>query len=1061
MLIDQAGLPPGVPGFARRDGKSDGSLVTLTDTRSGGTTVFELLWVPLNDTEAIPSLEPLPDNNHTWRFSPQSGVTGPYRIKLTHTENGAKTEEIRIFGVADENGRVPPAPGERTDPRVTRLTALDPALIARCERNWPIPGFPAGNPFGWSIDAFIPTTGGVGGGGGTQWRYGDSAPNNNVGTNGDYYLRSNGQIYHRANGIYSVVSDLQTSPETASQISAALSGQQSEIDALETQNASQQSEIDALEGLHAQQQTAIDSLQTGHAAQQSAITTLQTGHTTQQSAITALQSGHTAQQAEIDTAQSDIVSLFSTTSTMAPLILRQRTRAGVQVEDYGSIVGSNFADTIRAAIVGAYNESGAPDHSANNPGAVNVLLPRGQFRCGNTPLFFPGNYPKYTPGLIGVPGGTGLAWEPDLNGPMISCGSEIEGASFANATLYQAFENIELRSVSGIMRKGGFKSRFGIHQRLTDVLVRGLNEPGQHWRDGIAFDFQISNVSDADRNHQHPRLFGCRANFCQTGFIFTGSVWSASLYECHANANLLAGAVYDSSVVSWIGGNTQGNGGLGYSTDHWCSGTRTADHNTGWDYIEGLPSGVGATLSVRGGPGNQFCTLGGLANMKGYYGSTGAATHRNLWVEIIDDNPVGPFDLVTGLYKIEAVNSAGEVVIRKGSLHVARTGLRYQVRGGRGGNRITISHAIYHEGHVYALGSLGADLHSESAYEFHSVESNNVDYVVDAVDVAAVKVTQTKNLVGGTKVARIQKTKSFETDVPLNMIQTDSWSRNGLVGRTEGFAGYRGYVMDSKPRAVSYNTILRERGAIAIYDAKAPASIIRSGANVSQWRNLAHASIGHLGLVTPGSYPQYVANDPGLGGPAIRIVGGASAAAVSSMVTDITGLMPSQRHGMTVLAVARTPNADVSAARRIKAWYSNWAGDGYEIFLAYNDAGWNPNPGVYAHAHSPQVGFTTPILAPADALPHWSYATTCLSGAESGGGGSELGYHASLSQHGAYEEGIAPGVTVNLDVCVYDLGIMADLYISHIAVFARGITVGERDSLMDAARFRWPLPEEA
>jgi hypothetical protein len=162
MRIDQAGLSNGTPGVARKDGKSDGSLVTLTDMTPGGTTLFEILWVSLLDTTSIESLEATVDP-HVWTFSPTSGVTGPIRIRLTHTTpGGAKTIETRIFGIPNGAGHVPPAPGERSDPNATRANATDPAVIARCERNWVTDDFPAGNPFGWAFDDL------AGGGGGAD-----------------------------------------------------------------------------------------------------------------------------------------------------------------------------------------------------------------------------------------------------------------------------------------------------------------------------------------------------------------------------------------------------------------------------------------------------------------------------------------------------------------------------------------------------------------------------------------------------------------------------------------------------------------------------------------------------------------------------------------------------------------------------------------------------------------------------------------------------------------------------------------------------------------------------
>lgn len=148
LRIDQVGLSAGTPGVARNDGLSTGAKVTLTDTAAGGMTLFELLWVPVGDTSARASLAASNDS-HVWSFTPSTGVFGPYRIRLTHTVGAIVTSEVRIFGIADDSNFVPPAPGERSDPNASLLNAIDPAVIARCERNWPTSHFPAGNPFGW------------------------------------------------------------------------------------------------------------------------------------------------------------------------------------------------------------------------------------------------------------------------------------------------------------------------------------------------------------------------------------------------------------------------------------------------------------------------------------------------------------------------------------------------------------------------------------------------------------------------------------------------------------------------------------------------------------------------------------------------------------------------------------------------------------------------------------------------------------------------------------------------------------------------------------------------
>lgn len=153
MKIDQEGLSPGVPGQARNDGKPDGSYVILTDTTPGGASRFDILWISPLDTTALDSLQPDEDGDHLWFFQPTVGVYGPIRIQLTHTApDGKVTTEVRIFGIADPDGVIPPAPGERANPTVNRGNETDPTVLARSERNWPTEEFPAGNAYGWGFD---------------------------------------------------------------------------------------------------------------------------------------------------------------------------------------------------------------------------------------------------------------------------------------------------------------------------------------------------------------------------------------------------------------------------------------------------------------------------------------------------------------------------------------------------------------------------------------------------------------------------------------------------------------------------------------------------------------------------------------------------------------------------------------------------------------------------------------------------------------------------------------------------------------------------------------------
>ena len=98
FVIDHAGLPAGTLDRARTDGLDDGSLVTLDATGGGGNTFkFELLWTPVGDTTAVPSLAPT-GNPAIWTFAPTASQHGTYRIKLTTNEGEPdETSVIRTF----------------------------------------------------------------------------------------------------------------------------------------------------------------------------------------------------------------------------------------------------------------------------------------------------------------------------------------------------------------------------------------------------------------------------------------------------------------------------------------------------------------------------------------------------------------------------------------------------------------------------------------------------------------------------------------------------------------------------------------------------------------------------------------------------------------------------------------------------------------------------------------------------------------------------------------------------------------------------------------------------
>jgi hypothetical protein len=171
MQIDQAGLPAGVPGFARSDGLDTGALVTVTNTGGGSTTLVQLLDVPDGAAGAEATLAQTGPN--TWTFSPTVGVPatgvgyGSYRIELI-VDAGLPTEsrQIRWFGIRlPSSGLLIPAWNGRSNARASRV-ALTGAVDAS-EFNEPSTMYPLGEPRGWGLplrELFLAAEGVAGGG---------------------------------------------------------------------------------------------------------------------------------------------------------------------------------------------------------------------------------------------------------------------------------------------------------------------------------------------------------------------------------------------------------------------------------------------------------------------------------------------------------------------------------------------------------------------------------------------------------------------------------------------------------------------------------------------------------------------------------------------------------------------------------------------------------------------------------------------------------------------------------------------------------------------------------
>lgn len=148
LTIDQAGLPPGVPGVSRDDGLDTGALVTLTNTGGGGGLEVKLLWVPPEDVTALPSLAQTSPS--TFTFSPTPLTYGRHRIEMV-TDRGTPQEvrTVHTFGIALPNGIVIPAANELADPSTTRQNDLEAARREASESNAPFGPFVGRSPYGW------------------------------------------------------------------------------------------------------------------------------------------------------------------------------------------------------------------------------------------------------------------------------------------------------------------------------------------------------------------------------------------------------------------------------------------------------------------------------------------------------------------------------------------------------------------------------------------------------------------------------------------------------------------------------------------------------------------------------------------------------------------------------------------------------------------------------------------------------------------------------------------------------------------------------------------------
>lgn len=722
---------------------------------------------------------------------------------------------------------------------------------------------------------------------------------------------------------------------------------------------------------------------------------------------------------------------------------------GVNVAEYvpggGALTNANFDAALRAAITAAYALCGAPDNGTQ--GGCNVHIPRGLWSVNST-LSFPGSLPYYTPGLIGEgePGSVILQFPQNVY-PWIDIGTinPSEPNQLLCYAVQQTIKNIELRPVGGAANRGGIRVNLSIYSTFEDVRVRGLmGVTGSYpkWNECIAFDFQQPPASS---NIQHMRLLRCHADLCLIGYRFGETIWACTATDVHANGCLVAPAMYESgAVVSWIGGNTQ-CGPAGIAGTQWWEGTPQAVHCSGALYTTGLPSGTGATLSA---PTSGLCTLTGLTGLSGYLFAH-SITHKGCWIELINPSPPSP-DLVSGLYRIEEVLSATSCTIRKGN-GAGRSGLSYQVRGGGGAVNLFLS-GIYHEGGAYALASFGPDWIGASRLNLQSTEANNCALVLEQTNSQGYSIIRNTFAPGGL-YAKLRHCNYSDIDGDISLVDADTTSLACLVARKNK------EVWDARPRQSRYNRALIERGAIFAVDARRTSSFVMSAPNITSWTDFIGAVVGTR--LNAGVAPQFVASDAALGSPAVRLVGGASAAAVGGFQWNMTGRFRTPKAGCTVIVVGRLPDTTVGTTHRMIGLRNTGAGD-FHLMVQWNDGVYFPAGGNYASIYSAEIGGSSTATTSGDnnTLAQAQLATSIM-GKPVGGGVTSCGAGASdtadyahngnFGGYGVHEILFAPNAPF-LFAPWYIAGTIGDLYVSHIAIFDRGVTSQESQQLIDLIR---------
>lgn len=698
---------------------------------------------------------------------------------------------------------------------------------------------------------------------------------------------------------------------------------------------------------------------------------------------------------------------------------------GDYTPDGEALTPDNFEAAFRAALAAATALCDAPENATGNRGGATVLVPSGAWPM-NEGVNIPGASPKYSPSIVGMgaPGSVVFFFNRNANFPGISLGTNENGTVAGQPhCIGVTLENLVIHFTGGSSVKGGIRARATIRCNLKGVEVRGAGQDDSGiWYDRVGFDFRNNNIGEVNnsgQNHQHLYIERCVVNYSFIGFWAGEGLWSCTAIDLSLNG-CVHGLVGEGAVIGWFGGNVQGG-------DH--QGSPVA---SGMTYTTGLPSGTGAAVTAVS---NGLSTVTGLSGMEGFVYCPEAYSMKNSWLV-----------LGTNIYRIESVLSATSCRVWRSNGGGSASGLAWEVRGCPGGNEITMAGNIYHEttdGQFYAM--LGRDFTASSYWRLDGIETKVQRAVVSSMG-ATGQIAVVNCRPSGIKIAELDQTYGFYTDVSIGVLDSDDFSRNAIIAR-QPQSLILSSVWDGRPRGARYNSALQERGAI-VFDARKENSFIKTGNNITNWYDLTD-TIG-LARTNPTQAPQYVAVDAGFNGPAVQLTGSATLANVAGLSANIGSFFPAGYHSLTLLVIARLPTASkVSGTRRVSV-----DGTNTQVYLGYDDTGGHSSDPLYGYFYMNGVGTPIHDLAPSETGPHWAYVTSMMSGTASLGAGSDVdGYTGAMTQWGAYRLGLTFPSTVTLALFPSVSGTPnGDLVVAHVAVLPHGLTIGERDAFLDLAR---------